>query len=166
MLAKMTWQLRVLVALVIITALQVPSFAQSPVDTVRTVLSAPDSELNYARAKLAFDAIIAPELDEAAVSAEIDQLANAATQIAANGSDVDKLKAAQQVIYEAGACLRSWRPVWPRPSQQAAEHLFRHASRKLCVDADFATYLSRAAGAERLAIDRPTSYIYAIHKPY
>jgi regulator of sirC expression with transglutaminase-like and TPR domain len=79
------------------------TLAQSPADTVRAVLAAPDSELSYERAKLTFDRIIAPELDEAAVTAEIDQLASAATRIAAGGSDVDKLKAARQVIYEAGA---------------------------------------------------------------
>lgn len=84
-----------------------PSFAQSPADTVRAVLAAPDSELSYERAKLTFDALIAPELEVednwAAVTAEIDQLASAADRIAAGGSDVDKLKAARQVIYEAGA---------------------------------------------------------------
>ncbi|MEP3052469.1 MAG: transglutaminase family protein [Erythrobacter sp.] len=77
--------------------------AQSPSHAVRAVLAAPDSELSYERAKLTFDALIAPELDEAAVTAEIGQLASAATRIATNGSDVDKLKAARQVIYEAGA---------------------------------------------------------------
>ncbi|GMN04553.1 transglutaminase family protein [Erythrobacter sp. MTPC3] len=66
------------------------------------MLSAPEVDLSYENAKLTFDAIIAPELDEAAMTAEIDQLANAANRIAANGSDVDKLKAARQVIYEAG----------------------------------------------------------------
>jgi len=76
--------------------------AQSPANALRAVLSAPDSELSYERAKLTFDRIIAPELDEAAVTAEIDQLASAASRIAADGSDVDKLKAARQVIYEAG----------------------------------------------------------------
>lgn len=80
-----------------------PAFAQSPADTVRAVLSAPDSELSYERAKLTFDRIIAPEMEDATVRAEIDQLASAATRIAAGGSDVDKLKAARQVIYEAGA---------------------------------------------------------------
>lgn len=77
--------------------------AVSPAATVRAVLSEPDSELNYESAKLAFDRILAPELDEATVTAEIDQLAGAANEIAAKDSDIDKLKAVRQVIYEAGA---------------------------------------------------------------
>ncbi|MEP3052476.1 MAG: hypothetical protein ABJO41_14035 [Erythrobacter sp.] len=40
-----------------------PAFAQSPADTVRAVLAAPDSELSYERAKLTFDHIITPELE-------------------------------------------------------------------------------------------------------
>jgi regulator of sirC expression with transglutaminase-like and TPR domain len=76
--------------------------AQSPAEVVQTVLSAPEKAIRYERAKLTFDRIIAPDLDEAAVMAEIDQLASAAEGIAAGGSDVDKLKAARQVIYETG----------------------------------------------------------------
>ncbi len=81
-------------------------FAQStspPASIVRTTLSAPDNELSYERAKLTFDRIIAPELDGEAATAEIDQLAGASKGIAAGGSDVEKLKAVRQVIYEAGA---------------------------------------------------------------
>ena len=40
------------------------TLAQSPADTVRTVLAAPDSKLSYERAKLTFDALIAPEMDD------------------------------------------------------------------------------------------------------
>lgn len=80
-----------------------PAVAQSPVDTVRTILSAPDGDLSYERAKLTFDRIITPELDEAAVTAEIDQLASAADRIAAGGNDIAELQAVRQVIYEAGA---------------------------------------------------------------
>jgi regulator of sirC expression with transglutaminase-like and TPR domain len=58
---------------------------------------------SYERSKLTFDALIAPKLDRAAVNAEVDQLASAATRMAANGSDVDKLRAARQVIYEEGS---------------------------------------------------------------
>lgn len=79
-----------------------PAIALSPAATVRAVLSAPNNELSYERAKLTFDRIIAPELDDAEVIAEIDQLSTAAIRIAANGNDIDKLKAARQVIYEAG----------------------------------------------------------------
>lgn len=80
-----------------------PALANSLADTVRATLSAPESELSYEGAKLTFDRIIAPDIDEAAVSAEVNQLASAAMRIAANGSEVDKLKAARQVIYEAGS---------------------------------------------------------------
>lgn len=96
---KLLWVLVVFVAAQSVQA----SGSKSPTDTVRAILSAPESELSYERAKLTFDALIAPEQDEAAVTAEIDQLASAATRIAANGSDVDKLKAARQVIYDTGA---------------------------------------------------------------
>ncbi|MEP2234867.1 MAG: transglutaminase family protein [Alteripontixanthobacter sp.] len=89
--------------LLFMVAVNSPAFAQSPAETVRAVLSAPGSQLNYERAKLTFDAIIAPELDEAAVIAEIDQLASAAARIASGSNDIAKLKAARQVIYEAGA---------------------------------------------------------------
>ncbi|WP_161782120.1 transglutaminase family protein [Erythrobacter longus] len=59
--------------------------------------------MSYERAKLTFDALIAPEQDEAAVRAEIDQLAIAATRIGAGGNDIAELQAVRQVIYEAGA---------------------------------------------------------------
>ena len=54
-----------------------------PADTVKAVLSAPDSELSYERTKLAFDNIIAPQHDASAVTSEVEQLANAAAEIAA-----------------------------------------------------------------------------------
>ena len=75
----------------------------SPADSVRAVLAAPDSELSYERAKLTLDRIIAPELDEKAAMAGIEQLANAAARIATGSSDIAKLQAVQRVIYEAGA---------------------------------------------------------------
>ena len=80
--------------------------ALSHAQTFQTVLSsevaAPFVDLSYERAKLAFDRIIDPDVDEAAVVAQIDQLAAAAEEIAAGGSDIDKLKAVRQVIYEPG----------------------------------------------------------------
>lgn len=80
-----------------------PVSAKSATDTVRAVLSAADIELSYEQAKLTFDRIIAPELNEAAVTAKIDQLANAAREIAAGGNDIAKLQAVQRVIYQSGA---------------------------------------------------------------
>jgi regulator of sirC expression with transglutaminase-like and TPR domain len=90
-------------AIVALSIFSAPAAAQTPADMVRVVLSAPDSELSYERAKLTFDRIIAPELDEEAVTAEIDQLASAADRIAAGGNDIAELQAVRQVIYEAGA---------------------------------------------------------------
>lgn len=75
----------------------------SAVNTVRAVLSAPDSELSFERAKLVFDLIIALDQNESTVTAEIDQLANAAAEIAAGGNDIARLQAVQRVIYQSGA---------------------------------------------------------------
>lgn len=76
----------------------------TPAEAVRSVLAAPDSELNYLAAKLAFDRIVRPSIDEAAIIAQVDALAARARFIAgANASDVDKLKAVRQVLYDAGA---------------------------------------------------------------
>ena len=77
--------------------------AQTPATTVRAALTAPDKELSYLQAKLAFDRIITPEMNEAAVVDEIDQLAAAAKRLAAGGDDIAELKAVRQVIYESGA---------------------------------------------------------------
>ena len=54
------------------------TWAQSPADTVRAVLAAPDNELSYERAKLTFDIIVTPELDDASITLEINRLASAA----------------------------------------------------------------------------------------
>lgn len=93
----------ILTACCAILAFTHPVSAQSPASIVRATLSAPDKELSYVEAKLAFDRIIAPEVNEAGVVAEIDQLAAAAKRIAAGGDDIAKLKAIRQVIYEPGA---------------------------------------------------------------
>lgn len=93
----------VLLSLLLAPAFSNAAAAQSPGSTVRAVLSAPDSALNYEQAKLTFDRIIAPEVDGDSVTTEIDQLASAATRISAGGNDIDKLKAVRQVIYDEGA---------------------------------------------------------------
>lgn len=77
--------------------------AQSPASSVRAILSAPSDDLDFEQAKIALDRIIAPEMDGGSATAEIDQLASAAVRIAANGNDIDKLKAVRQVIYDDGA---------------------------------------------------------------
>ena len=92
-------------AILSLVFVQTSAFAQSeqsPAGIVRAVLSAPGEELSYERAKLTFDRIIAPELDQVGAIAEIDLLATAAKRIAAVGNDIDKLKAVRQVIYVAG----------------------------------------------------------------
>lgn len=77
--------------------------ALSPAVAVRAVLSAPDNQLNYNRAKLAFDRMTDPELDDASAAVELGQLAKAAELISADADDIAKLKAVRQVIYDAGA---------------------------------------------------------------
>lgn len=76
----------------------------APAESIRAVLSVPDASLDYMTAKLAFDRIIKPSIDGAAITAQVDALAARARAIAgANASDVDKLKAVRQVLYDAGA---------------------------------------------------------------
>ncbi|HST35268.1 MAG TPA: transglutaminase family protein [Allosphingosinicella sp.] len=76
----------------------------NPAAAVRAVLSAPDDQLNYGRAKLALDQIIDPSIDAEATLAEVDRLAESATTIAGpRAADGVKLSALQRVIYEGGA---------------------------------------------------------------
>ncbi|MEP7348341.1 MAG: transglutaminase family protein [Sphingorhabdus sp.] len=59
-------------------------------------------------AKLAFDGIIDPSIDEATITKQVDELASEAKAIAGVGaSDVDKLKAVRQVLYDAGLWNRN-----------------------------------------------------------
>lgn len=76
--------------------------AQDPAATVRAVLSVSDSDLSYEQAKFTFDRIIAPERNQEGVTAEIDQLAKAASEIATDDNDIAKLQAVQRVIYQSG----------------------------------------------------------------
>lgn len=125
-----------------------PAFAQSPADTIRTILAAPDDELSYEHSKLTIDRIIAPTLDGAAVAAQIDQLATSARRIAAGGNDIDKLKAVRQVIYDAGAWNGSRPFVYDH-----ADPFGRDLRNKLLatyLDADIAAYRGREAGIDRL----------------
>lgn len=77
--------------------------ASSIAESILATFSNPETELSYERAKLDFDRIIAPKTEWATVSADITKLAAAAQRLAANGTDVDKLKAIRQVLYEPGA---------------------------------------------------------------
>src|SRR3546814_4006134 len=81
-----------------------PVAPPTPAETVRAVLSAPDTALNYMTAKLTFDRIIKPSVDDSAITAQIAAPASEASAIAgASASDVDKLKAVRQVLYDPGS---------------------------------------------------------------
>jgi regulator of sirC expression with transglutaminase-like and TPR domain len=74
-----------------------------PVAVVRAVLALPDDQLDYARAKLAFDAAIDPSTDTQAVLAELDRMAQLARQMAGPGADsARKLDALRALIYKSG----------------------------------------------------------------
>jgi regulator of sirC expression with transglutaminase-like and TPR domain len=77
--------------------------ASTPAAIVHGVLSLPDDQLDYGRAKLAFDGIVDPSLNVDAVWAELDRLAQSATALAGAGaSQAAKLSALRRVIYESG----------------------------------------------------------------
>ena len=58
----------------------------APSEAIFSNLAEAEASSSYERAKLAFDRIIDPDMDEAAIVAQIDQLAAAAKEIAAGGS--------------------------------------------------------------------------------
>lgn len=87
-----------------ILAVSRPVAAQSTsASVVRALLSTPDVELNYETSKLALDRIVEPDLDQAAVTAQIDRLVAEAKRVAIGSDDIAKLKAVRKVIYEPGA---------------------------------------------------------------
>lgn len=57
---------------------QLPEIAE----IVRRTLDVPDEQLDYARAKIAFDRLVDPSLDEQWVFAELDRLTDAARGLA------------------------------------------------------------------------------------
>jgi regulator of sirC expression with transglutaminase-like and TPR domain len=78
--------------------------ASTPAAIVRSVLSLPDDQLDYGRAKLAFDRIVDPSVDADAALAEIDRLAGTASALAGpHASPAARLSALRRVIYESGA---------------------------------------------------------------
>ncbi len=81
-----------------------------PVETVRSVLVVPDNELDYAQAKLAFDRIVDPLIDEDSVFLELNRMTETAWRLAgpAPGSKA-KLNALRRLIYESGP-WNSFRP--------------------------------------------------------
>lgn len=76
--------------------------ALSPAAVVSNVLSVPDDQLDYGRAKLEFDRIIDPSLNVDAALAEIDRLASRACALAGAHASAAKLSALRRVIYESG----------------------------------------------------------------
>lgn len=73
------------------------------VEAVRAVLSLPDDQLDYARAKLALDKIIDPSVDVDATLAELDRMAKKARRLAGLGATTDvKLAALRKLIYQSG----------------------------------------------------------------
>lgn len=87
-------------------ALQAGANAQpssDPAAVVRNVLSVPDDQLDYGRAKLAFDRIIDPSLNVEATLAEIERLASGASALAGDlPTPAVRLSALRRVIYESG----------------------------------------------------------------
>jgi regulator of sirC expression with transglutaminase-like and TPR domain len=74
-----------------------------PVTAVEAVLAPPEAELDYARAKLAFDRIIDPTVDAKVVLAELDRMADAARELAGPApDDAAKLSALRRLIYNGG----------------------------------------------------------------
>lgn len=83
----------------------VPDAGTAPdaVAIVRAVLSAPDDELDYARAKLAFDELIDPDIESNAAVKTIDRLSETARRLAGDGAtETETLAALRRVIYESG----------------------------------------------------------------
>ena len=83
---------------------------QEPVDVVRSTIERADDELDYAEAKLAFDAVVDPSIDKSAVLSELGRLTKEARDLAGQSRDADaKLKGLRRVIYESGS-WNSFRP--------------------------------------------------------
>jgi len=60
----------------------------SPAATVREVVGKPDQDLSFFEAKPAFDHIIELNFSDAAVTAQVDRIAAAATRISSGGNVV------------------------------------------------------------------------------
>ena len=71
---------------------------------VRLALRVSDQNPDYLRAKLAFDAIVNPSLDNASASRMVDRLTAAANELAGtNVDDARKLASVRTAIYQPGA---------------------------------------------------------------
>jgi regulator of sirC expression with transglutaminase-like and TPR domain len=85
---------------------QPPALSQSPPSpaaVIQSILSQPDDQLNYGRAKLTLDRIIDPAINAESTLAELDRLARNASSLAGPAASLDaKLAALRRVIYESG----------------------------------------------------------------
>ncbi len=78
-------------------------------DAVAALLSAPEAELDYARAKVALDFLVDPGVTLLRPFVELDRLTAAARDMAGAGADeAARLRAVRAVIYEAGP-WNEWR---------------------------------------------------------
>ncbi|MEH6700153.1 transglutaminase family protein [Parasphingorhabdus sp.] len=77
--------------------------AVNPADAVRVVLSTPDDKLSYQNAQYGYDKIVNPSVDVEKIESQLKLMTAEAWVVAGpNPSDIDKLKAVRQVIYDAG----------------------------------------------------------------
>lgn len=75
----------------------------SPAAVVRRVLSTPDDQLDYAKAKLALDRVVDSAFDQDAVLEELDRLTRVADDLAGpDAPELVRLGSVQRLIYEPG----------------------------------------------------------------
>lgn len=80
-----------------------PTTSSAAVEAVRSVLSLPEAEIDYARAKVALDAIVDPGIDKDATLDELDHMADRALRMAGpSPTEADLLNALRVLIYRAG----------------------------------------------------------------
>lgn len=92
-------------------------------EAVNAVLDRPNYELDYARAKVAFDRLIDPEVDEAWVLGELDRLTKSARELSGpSADDAAKLDALRRTIYESGP-WNGMRPLAYDMSDPLGRHL-------------------------------------------
>lgn len=99
--------------------------AESPgvAAAVRAILSVPDAELAYGKAKLALDHLVDPGFDPGEVMAELDAMAARALEMAGPEADEStKLGAIRHLIYESGP-WNDHRPFAYDPSDPLGQRL-------------------------------------------
>ena len=99
----LTWGLAV-----VTVGLAAAEEAPNPVGLVRDTINAPQSEIGFARAKLAVDRFANPSIDEAAVLAELDRMVATVDNMLSTlppeqaAMDIEKMKALRAFLYEPG----------------------------------------------------------------